>query len=67
MGDKVEHAKMGAARDYQFEGSTQWGPLDRAGGTLVQMGHLLALSLTPGLMWGVVGIVMSQFDGDWGT
>lgn len=49
-------------------GSTQWGPLDRAGGTtLVQMGRPLALSLTPGLMWGVGGIVMSQFDGTSGS
>lgn len=48
-------------------GSTQWGPLNRAGGTtVVQIGHLLVLSLTPGLIWSV-GIVMSQFDGDWGT
>lgn len=61
---KVGHRKMGAAKGFSVQGETlgscQRGILDRAGGTAIgQRAQLLALSLTSGLMRGVVRAVMS--------
>lgn len=64
--DTVGHRSVspGNSKGFSVQGETlgscQRGILDRAGGTAIgQRAHLLALSLTSGLMRGVVRAVMS--------